>query len=669
MKKLLITIVAFITIGINVYAQEKSRKELKGDKYAFRYSFDKAIVKYTHAKKLTVEGQRKLAESYHNLNQDTESEKVYSKLLTETDGVLPEDHYNYAMILKINGKYEASGMSMDKFAELKPNDLRAKDYVANKSKLSTLLKDDGKYKINKLDINTDAEDFGPSYYKDQIVFTSSRATPKLVMRNYNWTQKPFWDMYVSELENGQLKKAKLFNKKVNGKLHDGPASFANNGTTMAFTRNNYKDKTKDKVVEIQIHFSNYENGKWSNPTPFVYNNTEYSVGHPCLSEDGNTMYFTSDMPGGFGGSDLYRVSKTGINEWGKVENLGNKINTEGDELFPFIEDNNKILFFASNGRFGLGGVDIFMCGINGSDYGNVYNAGAPLNTQFDDFSAVVDGKTNLGYFSSNRTGGKGNDDIYSFDILKGLDIGKIINGIAKDKNENGVPHTFITLQDEQSKTLDTLTTNFDGEFSFLVDTDKSFKLIGKKETYIDGKNTATTFGETFIVKADLLLLNKEEKKEDKKEEKKETTTVQEPTISHKIKEGNDLGKVLKLNTIFFDLDKSTIRQDAKRELDKIVKIMNKYPSMVVELSSHTDCRASEKYNQELSDKRATASANYIKKRISNPERINGKGYGETQLLNSCACEGEIKSNCVEDDFQQDRRTDFIILKQDTITSK
>jgi len=420
MKKIFIYVIAFVIICMNVTAQEKSRKEIKGDKYYFVYSFDKAIGVYNHTKKLSIEGQRRLAESYYNIDRNVKAEAAYSKLINLQTGVLPEDYYNYAMVLKSNGKYYQASIWMDKFNEIKPDDLRAKDYAANKERIISLLIDDGKYKTNYLNINSNADDFGTSYYKNKIVFASTKQCAKMVLRKYNWNKKPFWDMYVSEVDNEQLSAPKNFDKKLNGKWHDGPACFSNDGNYMAFTRNHYKDISKDKVVELQIYFSNYLDGTWSEPQPFIFNNENYSVGQPFLTSDGNTMYFTSDMPGGFGGADIYRTTRSGQGEWGKPENLGNTINTEGDEMYPFLEENKKILFFSSNGRFGLGGLDIFYCSMNGTGFGHVFNAGYPLNTEYDDFAAIIN--DTKGYFTSNRSGGSAGDDIYSFNLLKELYI-------------------------------------------------------------------------------------------------------------------------------------------------------------------------------------------------------------------------------------------------------
>ncbi|MES2592841.1 MAG: OmpA family protein [Bacteroidota bacterium] len=650
MKKLYIPLLVFIGLNFNVLAQEKSRNELKGDKYAFRYSYNEAIESYNNAKELTLDGKRKLAESYRKIGKNVEAEIVYSEIVHASAGVLPEDHFNFAMTLKTNGKYEEAHNSLDKFAALKPEDLRAKDYVAHKAEFTGFSTDDGKYKTEHLNLNTDAQDFGTSYYiGNKVVFASSRGVSR---RKQNGNGKSFLNMYVSAVEDGQLKDPEIFGKSFNSKMNDGPASFSNDGTFMAFTRNNIRDKSKDKIVELAIYFSTYKDEKWSKPEACNLNDAGNSVGHPSLTADGKTMYFTSNAPGGFGGADLYKSTKDEKGEWTKPENLGNQINTEGDEMFPFLEEKTGTFFFASNGRFGLGGLDIFICKTKGAGFDAVYNAGSPLNTQYDDFSPIADGKTDKGYFSSNRVGGSGDDDIYSVSFLNGLETRKKIEGFAKSNDGSNIPQTFITLLDEKGNVLDTLTTKDDAAYTFFIDNDKNFKLAGKKETYTDGEATGNTFGKDRIVKTDVTLLKKEEVAAIKKEE-----------ITKKIQVGADLGKILELNNIYYDLDKSDLRPEAVTELTKIVKIMNENPTMVIELSAYTDCRATKEYNQILSDKRAKVPTGYIQSRITNPERIQGKGYGETKLLNSCACEGAVVSICTEADFQKDRRTEFIITKK------
>jgi len=643
--------IAFVLICVNASAQEKTRKEVKGDKYAFNYSFDKAINTYTHTKNLSPDGQRHLAECYQKLGQNVKAEEVYAKNIMTSSGLVAEDYYNYAMVLKSNGKYEESNAMMNKFSLLKPLDLRAQDFVSSGVKLPLLLADDGKFRINHQAVNSSALDFGPSYYKNSIVFASTKSKTKMVVRNYNWTGKPYWDMYVATVEGSQLKNPRQLDKALNGKMHDGPASFSKDGNMLAFTRNNYNDRSADDVVELQIQFRTLANDKWSDPTAFVLNNNGYSVGQPWLSANGSTIYFTSDMPGGFGGADLYRISKTTSGAWGVAENLGDKINTEGDEMFPFVEETNGVLFFTSDGRFGLGGLDVFYCAMDGAAFGKVSNAGAPLNTQYNDYAAIVDDKLNLGYFTSDRTGGSGGDDIYSVDLLKMLDIGKKIQGIAKDQDGSPVPDTRISLFDDKNQALDSTTSKADGTFSFLVDANKTYTIIGKKDNYVAGETTVNTAVKEYLVNANVNMLKNAEIVPLKAEE---ISVVTGKPILTPVKFVFD-------ETIYFDLDKFNIRPDAATELDKIVKMMNENPDMIVELSSHADSRGTMAYNQILSNNREKSTAAYIQSRIKKPERIYGKGYGETQLVNDCAGEGEVVSDCKETEHQKNRRTEFTII--------
>lgn len=650
MKKIIILIFVLLGVGINAKAQEKSNKELRGDKHYFVYSFDEAILCYNRADQLSVEGQRKLAESYHNLNQNVKSEEAYSKLVTMQSGVLPEDHYHYAGLLKMNGKYSESDKAMDVFVSLKPNDLRSKDYIANKSEFANLLNDDGQYKIITQTVNTTAEDLAPSYYKNKIVFASSRAKPKMIVKNSNWTGNPYYNIYVSETENGQLKNPEIFNKDLNGKMHDGPVSFSKDGNYMAFTSNNYDLDKQDKVVQLGIYFSTYVDEKWSESQAFQLNSKSFSIGHPCLSADGKTMYFTSDMPGGYGGADIYRVLKSGDGKWGKAENMGDKINTEGDEMFPFFEENSHTLFFSSDGRFGLGGLDVFTCEIHASGPERAYNVGTPMNTRFDDYAAIVNETMTQGYFTSNRSTGSGSEDIYAFNLEKTEEIKHEIQGIAKDQNENPIPATFITLRDDKGKILQTVTTKENATFIFLVEPDKNYVLRGTKEKYTDGESSVNTFGEQPLVVADVVLTKKE----------------QAPIKV--VEKEDDVVKLLGLKNIYFDFGKSDLRPEAVVELDKIVKLMNENPNMVVELSAYTDCRSSKSYNQNLSDRRAKVPAWYIKTRITNPDRITGKGYGESRPVNQCPCDSEVVSECSEEEHQTNRRTEFIIISN-TNTAK
>jgi len=506
MKKTFIIIATFFALGVNA---QKSNKEIKGDEYFELYSYNSAINKYESVSELTSDGQRKLAEAYHNIDENEKSELAYSDFINNSD-VLAEDYYNYASILRINGKYDESNTWMKKFQEKNPTDLRAKSYVSNVSELTNLLKDQGKYKITFLDINTTSQDFGPAFYGNQIVFNSTRHGVASIKRNYNWNNLPFLDLYVADRsEDGeQLSNPGQLNKKFNNKLHDGQASFAKGATEMVFTRNNYSDESSDEIIKLKLFFATKnENGEWSDETPFKLNNAEYSVGHPSISEDGNVMYFSSDMPGGFGGSDIYRIIKDDSGNWGEAINLGENVNTEGNEMFPFFQEDQKILFFASNGQMGLGGLDIFIS----PDYGegeflNVLNAGTPLNTKADDFGLIVDEKMRKGYFSSNREGGQGNDDIYGFELLSPFVFKKIIKGIAKDENGNILAGTEVKLLDKNNTLIQSIITSDKGTYVFNVADKTEYILYGDKSTYVGDKKHPNTNGTSKKIVSDLTLI-------------------------------------------------------------------------------------------------------------------------------------------------------------------
>ena len=729
MKNALIVLATFLSISI---AAQKETKELKGDILFENYSFSAAIDKYIAVDGLTIEGSRRLAESYKNIGDNNKSEETYSVVVSSLEATA-EDFHSYAAVLRLNGKYADSDVWMDKFQLKLPNDLRAKDYAKNVAKFPMLLKDEGRYRITTLDINTDQQDFGPSYYKEQIVFASSREGVKTIKRNYNWNGKPFLDLYVADVESDQLNNPKQINKKLNNNMHEGPASFTEDGNYMIFTRSNYESKSEDGTVKLQLFYA-YKNkeGDWNKELSFKLNNNEYSVGHPSLTRDGKILYFSSDMPGGKGGVDIYKVEMNLDSTWSDPINLGESINTEGDEMFPFYQEDQGVLFFASNGHLGLGGLDIFLSPEMGNgEYSKVLNAGAPMNTKADDFSLIVDNKMRKGYFSSNREDGKGDDDIYAFELLKPFTFGILLKGIAKDKVGNTLAGTKVNLYDLEGNVLQTVTTSEGGVYEFTLEADKNFTLNGTKVDYFEGKNTVSSKTSASEIVVDLILekdpgLSLYALITDKKtggvlegvllvvvdnmsgDEIEYITPVtgdyRRPLIDKKLsdrgsynftlsREGyftktltynvafaepgqfdvhasldfgmdpevKDLSELVKINPINFDLNKYKIRPDAAIELDKIVEIMNKYPTMIVELGAHTDCRGSKKYNTRLSGQRANASATYIKGEISNPERIYGKGYGESKILNGCECEGKVKSTCEEEQHAENRRTEFKVI--------
>lgn len=716
MKAIYIVVILLFSSLVNLSAQ-KSPVELKADKLYKEFSYYAAIDKYVEAGSLTTDGFRKLAESYRNVGDFANSVDAYAMFINKSKAT-PEDYFNYAVVLKSVGKYDEANVWLKKFADLKPKDLRAQNYLATSELLPSLRKDQGAFTIQNLPINTPDKDFAPTFFKESVVFSSSRTGIPSIVRKYNWDKFPFLNLYQFEVNDGEVSEPYYFDKKFNKKWHEGTASFSNEGTFVAFTRDNYKNKSSDGVVKLQIFFSSYDGKRWSTPEPFKLNNPEYSVGHPSLTEDGKTLYFASDMRGGYGGVDIYRIRRDAKGNWGTAENLGPKVNTEGNEMFPFYEEKSKTLFYASNGLNGLGGLDVYYSRNRNEIFSEPKNLGAPINSPYDDFTFIIDKNLKKGYFASNREGGAGDDDIYSFLVKRSIFGSKKIIGVAKDRKGRILPETEVSLYDNAGKVLGTVKTLADGAYEFEAEADKLYTLNGVKPKYTDGKNTADTHTKADVIVADVVLNNMYKKligtaKDKTGEILAETavkltekggavigtiTTTQDGKYAFDIladkyyalvgKKANyldgknsadshgpedvivadvvlqDLKKdrLIHVDPIYFDLDKSFIRPDAALVLDKIVEIMNEYPTMEIELGSHTDCRSSAAYNMKLSTARAKSSADYIKKRITRPERIYGKGYGESKLLNNCPCEGKVKSTCTEAEHQLNRRTEFKIIK-------
>ncbi len=728
MKRLLL-LTLVLSFTFTVFSQKTKEK---GDDYYKAYSYKESVAKYERIKDKDIDINRKLAISYYNLNDYLKSMEYWEQVVKD-DKHESEDLYNYAAVLAINERYEEAEEWMTKFYEQNKGDRRAQMRVADAQFYKLLQENKGIFTVENSRINSEQQDFGTCYFKDKIVFASSRAKPaKIIKRVWNWNELPYLDIYVADVDSSNhLKKVSKFRgKDINKKLHEGPATFNKAGDYMVFTRNNYAGQSEDDIVKLQLFSTKFENDKWTEPQAFSFNSSEYSVGHAALTENADTMYFVSDMPGGYGGTDLYMITREGEGSWTEPVNLGETVNTEGNEMFPFIHPDG-LLFFASNGFPGLGGLDVFVSPTANGKIGKAENLGVPINSSYDDFAFILDSAQQSGFFSSNRKDGNGDDDIYSFKLSEPLKVQKFKYIAGKAHDENGVvlANVEVLLLDADGNTLSSVITDETGKYKFTVEPDKKYSLSGTKTDYTKGNVSTNTSGEEEIVYADLLLktipksslllvvtdaetglpLDPAVVMTDHVKNSSENFSVPSEgryLISLSDKKLNDVldysfaltregylpnthtfkqtlnkeGQIevhvqmrkageavavdpkIELPIIYFDFDKSNIRTDASEKLDEVVAIMQKYPTIVIELSSHTDCRGSKAYNIALSDRRAKSSAKYIKARISNPERIYGKGYGESRLTNGCACEGDEKSSCSEAEHQLNRRTEFEIIK-------
>ncbi|MBR9916032.1 MAG: OmpA family protein [Algicola sp.] len=630
MKKIvtLFTIVALSSFSL--IAQNSSTK--KADKHFARFEFIEAAEDY---KELIEDGKgdtyvySQLAESYYNVFNTQEAEKWYAKALETADS--PEMIFKYSQMLKANGKYEESNVQMAKFAKMRPSDDRAIAYNKNPDYLPKILEKGKKFNIQSLGFNTQYSDFGGTLKDGKLYITSARNTSR---KTYGWNEEPFLDIYeLVKNEDGTYQAATLVEDKVNTKHHEGIVSFSPDGKTMYFSRESFfeKEYEKDSLTKVRyslLHLFKAKKvgDKWSNVEGFSINSENYSVKNPSVSPDGKTLYFASDMPGGFGMFDIYKASINGDGSLGEPMNLGQKVNTQGQEMFPFISSDNT-LYFSSNGHLGLGNLDVFHTKVVDGTTGPVKNIGIPINSSADDFAFNFDEETKEGYVSSNRDGGLGGDDIYGIKRLQPLNDVLVASTVVDSKTGNPVNAASVTLYDDQGNKVLSKVTNSDGTVDFIIESDKDAELEVVLDGYVSQKIKVSATNEEEVI------LN-----------------IMLDPIDEIIKPEEII-----LNPIFFEFDKSNITAQAAFELDKLVQIMNKYPEMVINAKSHTDNRGSASYNEKLSDRRAKTTVQYVISKGIDKSRISGEGKGENEPKVDCG------SNCTEEEHQMNRRSEFIIV--------
>ncbi len=738
MQKKYITLIFLFFVTLS-YAQNKVLK--RADQHYALLSYSSAIPLFEEvvsSKMNSPQIEAKLAHSYYETGNISAAELLFEKAFQKDPSLASEYSLQYADVLRQNGKYKESDRIVEVFDNQTKSTLIGNYYRANQNYLEAIRNNTGYFAISTVSFNSQFVDFGAYFNPNNqgLYIISDRSTDP-VKWTYTWNNSSFLDTYV--ILKGQEKKVKRLHRKINTKFHEGPLCFSNN--KVYFTRNNIdKGKMRKDINNIQnlMLFVADVNakGKWSNIRKININNKEYSIGHPTVSGDGRTLFFVSDMPGGFGGPDIYKAEIKANGDLGNPVNLGNKINSEGKEMFPWISPSGQ-LFFASNGFAGLGGLDIFVADLDSQ--GNVkaiQHCGPEINSTADDFGLTFLPNGKNGYFSSNRSGGKGSDDIYSFELLKPFVFQLILKGqVTENLSKYILPGTKVNLEDGLGNIIMTTVADENGNYQFVIDPEKTYVLtfhekdhvenmlevggtakngvlevnaeLEKKPTFgllcviTDASDNSVLKDVKLVVKdrvsgAELIngltdingsienalnnveigdvlsiemVINKEgylskTVRFDIDITKSGYINLHElmNTSIGKMEVGLDLASLIDIKPIYFDLGKYSIRKDAAIELDKIVKIMNEYPSMEIELGSHTDCRGSIASNSKLSDNRAKASAEYIRKRITNPERIQGKGYGESKLKIDCPCEGTVKSDCSEEEHQKNRRTEFIILK-------
>jgi peptidoglycan-associated lipoprotein len=609
----------------------------KGDKRFEMEQYDKAIEYYKQAlsnSKNPGEVNYKIAESYRLSNRLAEAEPFYKAAL---DGGYRKEqaYYYHGMALKANGKYEEALNQLQDYANIGTNSrlkgLAARE-VENFGQLSEIMRGKYPYEVQNLQaLNTDGSEFAPYILNNELIFSSTREPGKAYMGN----GEGFIDIYATTLTDSMAEMGGAVRKFENVNLegiHDALATFANDGKTMVFARGNEGSKKGRQNVDLFVTY--FRSNAWTEPKLLTINDARAWDSSPAFSPDGKTLYFSSDRKGGLGGNDIYKVTIEENGRFGAPENLGPDINTPGNESFVHVAPDGT-LYIASDGLPGLGNLDLFRV-----ENGKPVNMGTPVNSSGDDFSIYFQSNTR-GFFSSNREGGKGGDDLYSLVKSQRKQVNFYVDGTVFLRREGAkeqtiVPNQLVVLQNEKGQKIKETTSDAEGKFSFALDTASTYSLISEKAGFFTARNRITTVGK--IPSQDQLL-------EDVNDIRLKTTLV----LNEIVKE-----KPIVLENIFYDFDKADIRPDAALELDKLVEILQDNPNISIELSSHTDVRGSDIYNLDLSQRRAESAVEYIISKGISRNRITAKGYGETRLV--------VKNAKTDAEHQRNRRTEFKVVR-------
>ena len=596
----------------------------------------------------------RLADCYRLVNDAASASSWYERAVLYADAE-PINYYYMGMAFRSLANYFMAERAFLKYEEKVPTDPRAKYYVKFSHDVQAWSYLPPSAEIQNVEsINSIYSDFSPFFYKDKLIFISDRDVDLMSDNNYSWTNFGYLDLYLSQplLNNdfwNDLTEPVCLSKIFNQAYHDGPASFTSDFkqifTTRTLRNKVVADSTKSETDYLKIFYADLSDEKNVTYVAFPFNNDNYSVGHPAISADGKKLIFSSKIPGGYGLSDLYMTELIN-NTWNAPVNLGPTVNTFGNEVFPFFA-NDTTLFFASDGLLGLGGLDIYQTNLVKGNWTTPWNLKQPINSSLDDFGIVFDTSLTNGFFSSNRPGGKGADDIYAFrnyhpvaDPQQKTEEKRvpIISGLVKDKKTMAPldSATVFLLNTTTSEVL-VLKTNKDGYFQTTIDKGVKYLAKAMKNNYF---NDCLNFNIPV-----------------------EDTVVNLKTPRDLLLGRYILNQVFVIDNIYYDLDKSFIRDDAKPALDKLVGILKQYP-INVELGSHTDSRASFKYNITLSQKRANAVVDYLIANGIDARRLTYKGYGETMLINKCA-DGV---PCSEAEHQANRRTEFKITAVNSTVS-
>lgn len=565
---------------------------------------------------------KQLADSYYRIEKTVDAEKWYAETLkTVTDA---DTYYTYIQVLKYNEKYDDATKQMKIFVALFPSDKRALFFKNNPTYLSVLMSKDVLFEITPISVNSEYSSFGAVLYDSTLYFATAKKEGNKI---YGWNDEPFLDLYQSTFnkQNNTYSLAAPI-VELNSVYHEGPLTMTKDGNIIYFSSESFNEKLfeKDKVKKLKfgqvgLYKAVKGNGKWDSITALPFNSKSYSTGNPSVDSLGKTLYFASNMPGSFGGTDIWKVAINPDGSYGNPENLGKEVNTESDENFPFVADDNT-LYFSSNRIDGLGGFDVYS--FNQVAGTAVVNLGLPINSAKDDFSFSIDQENRLGYLSSNRLG---KDNIYA---TASICKAQILVTTKNSKTSDVINGAKVIIMDADRNVLATQFTDEQGAYLYKAGCYKKYNVAVYKDGFVTKEFSLDE------LKGGVLKLNAEIDPID--------VIITETEVV--------------LNPIYFESNKSDITTQGAEELNKLVYIMAQNNDLKIFVKSHTDSMGEDNYNMKLSEHRVATTIAYIVSKGIAADRITGKGYGETEPKVSC------EDHCTDEELALNRRSEFMIVK-------
>ncbi len=638
--------VTLVLISTWVHGQEQLGLRDRAEQAFRKYEYANAAslyVKLVDTKKPRVGDLGRLAYCYSQM-KDYESAENWFARTVAMEGSDPENLLQYGEVLKANGKYAEAKQQLESYGMRTGDRERVAMEMAGCDSALVWMADPTVHKLRNEQINTSLSEFSVFPVGTKVYYVSEPDNQMRGVGTYGWTGNPFLRIYTADRNADNMLSDPVMAVEAlnNVSYHIGPVAVGNGGQTLYVTRTHVgkdggttrEDHRKFRTNRLELYlYTKGEGGNWQS-TPFVYNNVgEYSVGHAALSEDGDILYFVSDMPGGQGGTDIWYSERQSDGSWGTPVNAGSTINSAGDELFPNIGPSNT-LYYSSDGFAGMGGLDVFEATGSGQQWTVPRNLRYPVNSSGDDFAYITnyEGTEGIaGYLSSNRKGGKGGDDIYSFTYEKPKIVIRLRGTTSDKQTGERLAAASVTLYDGNREIVAKKSSSSEGTFEFVLDREKSYTILGQRERYHADSAKVNTVG---ITKSDTL----------------EVALLLEPIF--------EVGKTFELENIYYDFDKHNIRPDAAVILDELVRTLRDNPTLKIELSSHTDSRGSDAYNLALSQRRAQSAVDYLVSRGIARDRMVAKGYGETRLVNECGN----GIPCSSKQHQANRRTEITVLE-------